>query len=232
MTDRRIRVVERWGLVAGVTGVAGNVLLIALWTLALPGVGDYDWTGPANDVMGGIVSTGATIPVALALGALVGSRPLVRVTTLLAASAMAAVVVSSTLLVTDAIPFEVQVLVAVPAIMVMFGWTAVIGRDGAVTRLLPLGLARLAVAIGVSGCLGFVLAGTSLLLPWESVAQYVVGGAGLLVGAPAFLAFPIWLILLSNRLHTHLTERNEVRVTVGDPLAFEVAETVIDGRAR
>ena len=63
--DVQIGVVERWGLLAGVTGIAANLLLIALYALGLPDIGDYDWTGPANDVMGGIVSTSATIPVAL-----------------------------------------------------------------------------------------------------------------------------------------------------------------------
>jgi hypothetical protein len=211
MTERRIGVVERWGLVAGVTGVAANVLLIALYVLALPGVGDFHWTGPANDVMGGIVSTSATIPVALALGKIVGGGPLVRATTLLAVSAMAAIVVSSALLVADVFPFERQVFVAIPALVLMLGWTAMIGRAGASTRSLPQGLARLAVAIGISGCLGTVLAVNGLLLARESVAQYVVGGAGLLIGIPAFLAFPIWLIMLSSRLRAHLVWIGAVR---------------------
>ena len=51
------------------------------------------------------------------------------------------------------------------------------------------------------------LVGLSLLLPARSLPQYLVGGAGLLLAVPAFTAFPIWLLLLSNRLHRHLTER-------------------------
>jgi hypothetical protein len=232
MTGGRIRVIERWGLVAGVTGVAANVLLIALYALALPGVGDYDWTGAANDVMGGLVSTGATIPVALALGELVGRRSLVRAATLLAAFAMAAIVASSLLLVVDVIPFERQVFIAIPALVVMLVWTAVIGRAGAATGSLPPGLARLAVAIGVSGCLGMALVGSSVLVPLESVVQYVVGGAGLLVGIPAFLAFPIWLILLSNWLRAHLAGAGKDGFPTGDPLDISSPEPAIGGRAR
>jgi len=180
MTNRRIRVIERWGLVAGVTGVAANVLLIALYALALPDVGDFDWTGPANDVMGGIVSTGQRFR---------------------------------------------------SAVVLMLGWTAVIGLAGATTRSLPPVLARLAVAIGVSGCLGMVLVGSSVLVPLESVVQYV-GGAGLLIGVPALLAFPIWLILLSNRLRGHLDETEEASLPIGDQVVSEAMSPVINRRAR
>ena len=67
MNEQAVRAVERWGLLAGVTGQVGNVLLIALYVLALPGLETFEWTGPANDVIGGIVFTGALIPVAFAL---------------------------------------------------------------------------------------------------------------------------------------------------------------------
>jgi hypothetical protein len=232
--QRWISVIERWGFVAGVTGVAANVLLIAFYVFELGGVGDYrwgeyDWTGPANDVLGGIVSTGATIPVALALAGLVGGRPLVRGATLLAVAAMAAMVVTTTLMLADVMAFERQVVVAAAAIVLLLGWTAVIGRAAASTRSLPPRLAQSAVVIGVAGCLGLVLAGPTLLRPWESVVQYVVGGAGLLVGVPAFLAFPIWLILLSNRLRAHLAENDELlRLPIHDPVVVQAVGPVID----
>lgn len=59
-----VRTVDRWGLVAGVTGFLGNVLLLVLFTT--PADGPYAWTGPANDTIG-VVSTLALIPVAAAL---------------------------------------------------------------------------------------------------------------------------------------------------------------------
>ena len=45
---RAARTVDRWGLVAGVTGVLGNVLLAVLFTT--PAGGPHAWTGPASDV--------------------------------------------------------------------------------------------------------------------------------------------------------------------------------------
>ena len=68
--DQAVRVVERWGLLAAVTGLVSNALLLGLYTVAQKNSA-YEWTGPANDVIGA-VSSGATIPVALALLTVLG----------------------------------------------------------------------------------------------------------------------------------------------------------------
>ena len=69
---RAVRAVDRWGLLAGVTAVLGNILLAVLFTT--PADGPYAWTGPANDTVG-IVSALAMIPVAAALLAVCGNSP-------------------------------------------------------------------------------------------------------------------------------------------------------------
>jgi len=61
---RAARTVDRWGLLAGVTGFLANVLLVVLFTT--PADGPYAWTGPANDTIG-VLSTLAMIPVAAGL---------------------------------------------------------------------------------------------------------------------------------------------------------------------
>ena len=71
--DEAVRTVERWGLLAAITGIVSNGLLLALYTVAQRNSG-YEWTGPANDVIGA-VSSGATIPVALALVTVLGEIP-------------------------------------------------------------------------------------------------------------------------------------------------------------
>lgn len=221
-----IRTIERWGLLAGVTGVVGNLLLVALYTLALPGVGDFDWTGPANDVMSGVVSTGATIPVALALSSLI-RRSAVRVVTFAVVVVLAVGVVASVLLVAGVIAFETQVVIAIPAIVLIFGWTAVIGYAGARRRVLSRPLANWATAMGVAGVAGLLVAAPSLLLPSGSVAQYAVGGAGLVIGVPAYLAFPIWLIALSSRIRASRPVDQDGSPQPDDP---EAAEPVVDRR--
>jgi hypothetical protein len=123
-----VRVVERWGLLAGVTGTVANVLLIALYALAVPGLESYEWTGPANDVIGGIVSTGALIPVAFALRDVVGDGTLMRRMTIAGVLAMTMIVVVSLLLVVKAIPFAIQGPVAGAAAVILFLWVGVVGR--------------------------------------------------------------------------------------------------------
>ena len=85
----------------------------------------------------------------------------------------------------------------------MFGWVLVVGRTGRVTGRLPGRLGRAAELIGAAALAGTPLVGLSLLLPAGSIPQYLVGGAGLPLAGPAFAAFPVWLLLLSNRLRRH-----------------------------
>ena len=63
--DQAVRTIERWGLLTGASGTVANALLLGLYTVAQRDSA-YQWMGPANDVIDAL-SSGATIPVALAL---------------------------------------------------------------------------------------------------------------------------------------------------------------------
>jgi hypothetical protein len=173
--------VPRWALLAGITGVVANLLLLALFTV--PGA---DWTGPANDIVGGVVSTAATIPVALAW------RRDLPVFTFAAVAGMTVIVVLSVLLVAGVIPFEAQLVGIIVPVEAMFLWVWAVGRTGR----LPRGQSRAAELIGLGAVLGFPLAALAWLFPQGSAAQVVVGGLGVLLVGPAWFAFPIWLIRL------------------------------------
>jgi hypothetical protein len=203
--NQAVRTVERWGLLAAVTGMVSNALLLALFTVAQRN-SSYEWTGPANDVIGA-VSSGATIPVALALVTVLGETPALRLATRLAVGAMALIVALSLALVSGLIPFVVQGAAAGVVVVAMFGWVLVVGRTGRATGRLPGRLGRAAEVIGAAALVATPLVGLSLLLPAGSIPQYLVGGAGLLLAVPAFAAFPVWLLLVSNRLREHLAER-------------------------
>jgi hypothetical protein len=200
-----VRAIERWGLVSGVTGVVANGLLVTLYTVALPGNEKFDWTGPANDVIGA-VSAGAMIPVAWATYRLLGRGRTLRVTTVLATCAMGSIVVLSILLVSGVVPFAVQGAGAGIAVLFWFAWLYLVGRRGLQTGRLPRRLARAAKLIGGAVPLAAPLVGLSFLFPAKSIPQYALRGAGLAIGVPAFLAYPIWLLMLSNRLRAHLTD--------------------------
>jgi hypothetical protein len=204
--NQAVRTVERWGLLAAVTGIVSNALLLALYTVA-PRNSSYEWTGPANDVIGA-VSSGATIPVALALITVLGETRALRLATWLAVGAMALIVALNLALVSGLIPFVVQGAGAGVAVLAMFGWVVVVGRTGRATGRLPGQLGRAAEVIGAAVLVATPLVGLSLLLPAGSVPQYVLGGAGLLLAGPGLAAFPVWLLLVSNRLRGHLAERD------------------------
>jgi hypothetical protein len=59
-----VRAVDRWGFLAGVTGLLANVLVAVLFTT--PAGGPYAWAGSANDIVS-VVATLAMIPAALLL---------------------------------------------------------------------------------------------------------------------------------------------------------------------
>jgi hypothetical protein len=199
-----VRAIERWGLVSGITGVVANGLLITLYAVALPGNADYEWTGPANDVIGA-VSAGAMIPVAWATYRLLGRDRTLRVATILASCAMGSIVILSILLVTKVIPFAAQGAGAGIALLFWFAWLYLVGRRGVKSGRLPRRLARAAQLIGGAVPVALPLVGLSFLLPAKSVPQYILGGAGLAIGVPAILAYPIWLLLFSSRVRAHIS---------------------------
>jgi hypothetical protein len=88
----------------------------------------------------------------------------------------------------------------------MFAWVLLVGRAGLTSGRLPRRLAGAAQLIGAAVLACVPLAGLSLLLPARSIPQYLAGGGGLLLAVPALVAFPIWLLQLSNRLRRHLTK--------------------------
>ena len=125
----------------------------------------------------------------------------------LAVVAMGLIVALDLALVTGVIAFSVQGADAGTSAVLMFAWVLMVGRAGLAAGQLPGRLARAAQLIGVAVLVAAPLVGLSLLLPGGSIPQYTIGGAGLALVVPAFVAFPIWLLLLSNRLRWHLDER-------------------------
>jgi hypothetical protein len=195
-TRRRI---ERWALVAGVTGCTANGLLLALWTVALPGNHSNDWTGPANDVIGA-VSTLAMIPMALGVRDLLrrpGRLPLLTGALVAGNCALAA---ASALLVAQVIPFEVQAVVAIPVILAQFAWLRSAGRWGRLTGRLSRRLGRVGELAGTAVLAAVPLVTVAALMPRGSTAQYVIGGTGAALGLAAFAVFPIWQIALSRAM--------------------------------
>jgi len=197
---RAVRTVDRWGLVAGVTGLLANVLLVVLFTT--PADGQYAWTGPANDVVGDVSSL-VLIPVAVGLLAVCGNRRGLGAITWLAIVAMATMTTVSMLMVLGLVSFAAATDSAYIGMIFLFGWVFAVGRAGRASGRLPCQVARCGAALGAAGLAGAALLTASAPMPAHSLIWNITFGAGLLTAIPVAL-FPVWLIVLSCRLPGHV----------------------------
>lgn len=197
---RAIRTVDRWALVAGVTGLLANVLLVVLFMT--PADGPYTWTGPANDVVGDVSSL-AVIPVAAGLLAVCGNRRGLGAITSLAIVAIVAMTTMSMLMVLGLASFAAATDSAYIGLIFVFGWVFAAGLAGRASGRLPRQVARCGVALGAAGLTGAALLTASAPMLAHSLTWDITFGAGLLTAIPVAL-FPVWLIVLSYRLPGHV----------------------------
>jgi len=200
------RRVERWALVTGITGCTANGLLLALYTVGLPGDESYEWTGPANDVVGAVCAL-SMIPMTAGVRDLLGSPERLSLLTRAVAVGGTASAASSALLLTRVISFPVQATVGTGFGAVLLLWTAAVGRSATPDGELPPGLARAARIIGGAGLGGMALAAAGALLPKWSVGQYAASGPGVALAVAGFLALPVWGLALSRAMSRRPTPR-------------------------
>ena len=131
---RAARMVDRWGLVAGVTGILGNILLAVLF--ATSDYGPYSWTGPANDTVG-IVSALAMIPFAAGLLTVCGNSPGLGALTSLAIVAMLVIAAMSLLFVIGLAPFDADVGSSYVGMIFIFSWLFAASRAGLASERVP-----------------------------------------------------------------------------------------------
>ena len=198
---RAVRSVDRWALVAGVTGFLSNALLLALFTT--PVDGPYAWTGPANDVVGDL-STLTMVPLALALLVVCGGGTSLRVATAFAVVAMVAMVGVSVSFVLGHASFTAATNSAYLGLMLMFGWLFTASRTGRARARLPRTLAICGELCGAVGTAGAALLTLSALAPDHSTTRAIAFDLGVVTAAPTAV-YPAWLIWLSYRLPPHLS---------------------------
>lgn len=205
LEESAARRVERWALVAGVTGCTANGLLLAFYTVGLPGDESYEWTGPANDVVGAVAAL-CMIPMTAGVRDLLGAPGRLPQLTRSVAVGGTASAASSVLLITGVIDFPVQAAVGTGFGAVLLLWTAAVGRPAAARGVLPQRLARAARIIGGTGLGGMALAAVGAALPRGSRPRNAVAATGVAMAVAGFLALPAWHIMLSRamsrRAHT------------------------------
>ena len=132
--QRAARTVDRWGLVAGVTGFLANVLLAVLFTT--PADGSYAWTGQANDSIG-VVTLLAIIPVVAGLLTVCGDRPGLGAITALAIVTLAAMAAVELVFVLGLVPFPAEADSSYAGLIVVFGWLLAVSRSGRIRPAAP-----------------------------------------------------------------------------------------------
>jgi hypothetical protein len=185
---------------AGSAGALANLLLVAFYILFAAGSDAQHVAGSSNDLVGSL-ATALSIPVALALVPLLPRRRVVRITQTVGIAALAVLTVGGPLLVLGILPFEIQAPIASGASMLLAAWLFLVNRwmrragtlDARITRV-----GRVAGAATLA-CFAGVLTGL-VLLPWGSVLQFVVLGVTGLPGVLAWLATPVWFLMLGGRL--------------------------------
>jgi hypothetical protein len=152
------------------------------------------------------VATLAMIPVAAGLLTVCGNSPGLGAITALAIVAMMMMAAVSLLFVLGLAPFTAETDSSYVGLVVVSGWIFAASRAGRASGRLPRQVANCGAALGTAGLAGAVLLATSVLMPPHALIRDITFGAGLLAGAPAALAYPVWLIVLSYRLPGYLAD--------------------------
>lgn len=182
----------RWATAAGVTGLVANGLLVAFYALEVgrAPVGPVS-LGTLNDLVGS-AGTALMIPVALAFGP--------RRVRWLGLAAMGVLTVAGPLLVVGAVPFSVQMPIALAGFMALAAWMLLTSRHAG--SGIPASVRRLGRLCGGGVLAGAAVVGLGFLLPWMSGPQLVVFAAGGVPAVLAVLAMPVWFLRLGRALRS------------------------------
>ncbi|MFI7481576.1 hypothetical protein ACH9EU_04080 [Kocuria sp. M1R5S2] len=182
---------------AGV-GVVGVATLGAMYAVEVPKNGPYVF-GTINDASGGVFNL-VVIPVILQVHRRLEDTPGSAVGKWLVVTACAAGSASSFLLVFKRLDFGVSTAISIGAIAAQAVWFVQAHRSLMRNTGYPRGLARLGRSIGGSFLLGLPLAGLAAVERAPGWIRWGLGGAGIALGATAWLAWPCWYYLAGHHL--------------------------------
>jgi hypothetical protein len=191
----------RWSaLVSGAAGVVANVLLVLFFALAAPFSAEpsaLSWLGPANDwVM--VPQFLALVPVALAVGRRLPARRSMVAVTAVGGTAMAATAVAQLLLVTGLLAFDIEVVLVVAAMLLIYLWLIAVSLAGHRSATLPRPVTRIGLLLGTSVPAGAALVAAGLLVP--EPARWALFVPGLAIGGAGWLALPVVPLLIARHV--------------------------------
>ncbi|MHA6693488.1 hypothetical protein [Homoserinimonas sp. A520] len=174
------------------------ISLILMYGIELPGGGSR-WFGPASDILSGL--SNLLLPFLIAhVGANAATTPGTRAFNWVVIVLSPVAAISSFLLVTDVLSFEVATPITVAVILLQAIWLFWVSGHFLADTDYPRRLARFGQAIGIGLVAGVVFVGAAVLFPWLSWPQLTLGVIGLIPGLAAWLSWPFWYLWLGRWL--------------------------------
>ncbi|MHA6693487.1 hypothetical protein [Homoserinimonas sp. A520] len=194
---RDVRIARVAFALAATTLLAG-VCLITMYSIEVPRGGPY-YFGAASDTLDGASKLLLAVLVVHLSRRLLNSavsRAIIGALEVLTICSAAA----SFLLAAQLVPLEVPSAIAVTVTAFLAAWMVWLNGRLLADPTFPRRLARFGRLIGIGLIAGFLLVGVSLLLPWMSLPQLIVGGIGVLLGGSVWLGWPVWYLLVGRWL--------------------------------
>lgn len=182
---------------AGIGGIAGGLAFIGFYAFQIRHPQDAP-LGTASDLSG--VTIGLLIPAGLALAAYLPDRRSTRVIQAAGITAMAVAAVAGPLMVAGVLDFNVETPISAVSVLVLGGWIFAVSRMLQHAGAFRARVTRFGQAVGKAILAGIAIIVCGLPLPWMSVPQLIVFGAGALIGVVAWLSMPAWFLFLGQDL--------------------------------
>ena len=182
----------------GVINLVSGAFLGVMFVSLAQGGSAAPW-GPINDALaaaGNILLTLVLPRISRNAARSALTRGFVRTTAV--ASLVSAV--SGLLLVAGVLPFEPSTAISMVAIVLQCAWMLWLSRSWARDPRVPAAIWRFGLTTGLALLAGMVLVGASLLLPFGSTAANLLLIPGVACGGVAWLAWPLWYVLLGRHL--------------------------------
>jgi hypothetical protein len=192
-------------------GLAGVATLGLMYAIEVPTNGPYVF-GTTNDFIGGLFNL-AVIPVIIQVHRRLRPTLWTQGAKWMVVSACVAGSISSFLLVSDRLDFATSTSISVTAILIQGAWFLLAHRKLLGIGGYPRGLAKLGRFIGGAMLAAVPLAAVAFAEPAPEWLRWTVGGAGIAMGAAAWVAWPYWYFLAGKHL-SHSQSESTVPTTV------------------
>ena len=186
-------------------GAVGVASLGAMFAVEVPRNGPYVF-GTINDATGALFNL-AAIPVILQVHRWLPRTVASEAGKWVVTASCAAGSANSFLLIAKQLDFKSSTVISVAAMTVQAGWFLLAHRALLASGAYPRDLARLGQAIGGSLLVALPVAGLTAVEQLPRWVRYGVGGAGVAVGAAAWVAWPYWYLLAGRQLKHGLRQR-------------------------